>query len=115
LSVRFAAHYESADELIEELILADSSPRRLTVVSSDHRLHRAARRRHARPIDSDRWYSDMLRRRQGRQRSDMPQVSKPAGPPTANDVDFWLKQFTGDATPNDEIFPPGYGEGEEES
>jgi len=114
LSVRFAAHYESADELIEELIRADSSPRRLTVVSSDHRLHRAARRRHARPIDSDRWYADMLRRRQGRRRGDLPHAQKPAGPATVDDVDFWLKQFTRDAAPDDEIFPPGYAEGEEE-
>ena len=110
--MRFAAHYESADELIEELIRTDSSPRRLTVVSSDHRLHRAARRRHARSIDSDRWYSEMLSRRQGRQRGDVLQVSKPTGPATTDDVDFWLKQFMGDAPPNDEIFPPGYGEGE---
>ncbi|HUY34064.1 MAG TPA: NYN domain-containing protein [Pirellulales bacterium] len=109
LTVRFAAQYESADELIEELIRADSSPRRLTVVSSDHRLHRAARRRHARPIDSDRWYADMLRRRQGQ--GDMPQPSKPSGS-TSDDIEFWLQQFGGDAPPNDEIFPPGYGEGE---
>ena len=45
LTVRFAVRYEEADRLIEELIRADSAPRRLVVVSSDHRLQRAARRR----------------------------------------------------------------------
>src|SRR5687768_14469814 len=38
LTVRFAAEHEEADELIEELIRTDSAPRRLTVVSSDHRV-----------------------------------------------------------------------------
>ncbi len=42
LVVRFAAQEEDADSLIEELILADSAPRQLTVVSSDHRIQRAA-------------------------------------------------------------------------
>ena len=36
ITVRFATQYESADELIEELIQAASAPRRLVVVSSDH-------------------------------------------------------------------------------
>ncbi len=57
LTVRFAAKSGSADELIEELIRADSAPRRLMVVSSDHRLQRAARRRKATAIDSDVWYA----------------------------------------------------------
>jgi hypothetical protein len=31
----------------------------LTVVSSDHRLHRAARRRKATPIDSEKWVAEL--------------------------------------------------------
>jgi hypothetical protein len=107
LTVRFAAQYESADELIEELIRADSSPRRLTVVSSDHRLHRAARRRQAKPIDAERWYADMLRLRQRRHRTKPTEQTDATSEP--NDVEYWLKQFT-DAPADDEIFPPGYGE-----
>ena len=53
LVVRFAAREADADSLIEELIIADHSPRRLTVVSSDHRIQRAAKRRCARAVDSD--------------------------------------------------------------
>ena len=60
ITVRFAAGYESADELIEQLIQRDSAPRRLVVVSSDHRLHRAARRRKAQAIDSDQWYEQTI-------------------------------------------------------
>jgi uncharacterized protein len=39
------SHRESADDVIEGLIDADPSPRALTVVSNDHRLQQAARRR----------------------------------------------------------------------
>src|SRR5579871_4496368 len=40
IRVMFAAKDDDADSVIEELILADSAPKRLTVVSSDHRLQR---------------------------------------------------------------------------
>lgn len=61
--VRFAAGYESADELLEELIVADTAPKRLTVVSSDHRVQRAARKRRAKAIDSDIWFAELQRLR----------------------------------------------------
>ena len=51
--------YEDADSLIEELIQKNSTPKNLTVVSSDHRLHRAALRRKATPIDSDVWFDEL--------------------------------------------------------
>ena len=54
--VLFAHDHAEADDLIEELIRADHVPQKLTVVSSDHRIHRAARRRRATAIDSDQWY-----------------------------------------------------------
>ena len=44
LSVRYAGGGSTADELIEALIQTSSSPRRLTVVSSDRQIVRAARR-----------------------------------------------------------------------
>ena len=47
LLVRFAPRDEEADALIEDLIKEESSPHRLTVVSSDHRIQRAAKRRRA--------------------------------------------------------------------
>jgi hypothetical protein len=45
VTVRYAAGYPSADELIEELIRSDSVPAQLMVVSDDRRLQDAARRR----------------------------------------------------------------------
>jgi predicted RNA-binding protein with PIN domain len=56
LTVVFATDYEDADTLIEELIRSHASPKQLTVVSSDHRLHKAALRRKATPVDSDIWF-----------------------------------------------------------
>lgn len=60
--VRFAVGYASADELLEELIRTDSAPRQLVVVSSDHRVQRAARRRRATVVDAGEWYMRALAR-----------------------------------------------------
>ena len=140
ITVRFAAKYEEADDLIEELIAADSAPRRLVVVSSDHRIQRAARRRRAKAADSDVWYAELIRmRREREQVSDAP--ARPAVPLLEEDVNYWLRQFGGESaltefaaretegvrptprkpaarqgkppepeSPADNPFPPGYGE-----
>ena len=93
LRVHFAPNPGDADALIEQLILDDNSPRQLVVVSSDHRLQRAAERRRAQPIDSDRWYADVVRRRVGRQQRAADEPAKPAGPLSGSEVAHWLGQF----------------------
>jgi uncharacterized protein len=114
LTVRFSRDYDNADELIEELIKADSAPRRLTVVSSDHRLQRAARKRKARAVDSDQWYREMLDLRQEKCEPSPRSPAKPTGSSTAGEVEYWLEQFDEkderDIESKDDIFPPGYGE-----
>lgn len=60
IDVRFAVGYAEADDLIEELIRRHHSPKRLTVVSSDHRLQQAARRRGALAVDSAAWLDRLL-------------------------------------------------------
>lgn len=112
--VRFAVTHADADSLIEELIRADSAPRQLVVVSSDHRLHRAARRRRAEAIDSDRWYAETVRRRRESARNSRPIPAKPAAAPGEDEVAYWLARFadeTLDEQAADEaIFPPGYAD-----
>lgn len=49
-----------ADSEIEDLLSRHSSPRQVLVVSSDHRLHKAARRRRARCIDSDQFWDQII-------------------------------------------------------
>jgi predicted RNA-binding protein with PIN domain len=93
LSVRFAPRDTDADTLIEELIAADSAPRRLTVVSSDHRLQRAAHRRKATAIDSDVWFAQLMRDRRERNEHRPSPNLKPEGPFSPGEVEFWLKQF----------------------
>ena len=79
ISVRFAARDTDADTLIEELIKADSAPRRLTVVSSDHRLQRAAHRRKATAVDSDVWFAQLMRDRRDRHRTARRRISNRKG------------------------------------
>ena len=93
LMVRFAAREEDADSLIEELILADSAPRQLTVVSSDHRIQRAAKRRRARAVDSDVWFAEVIRARKERHAAADEGPERPAGPLLEEDVQFWMREF----------------------
>ena len=135
MTVRFAAQYGSADELIVELIGVASAPRRLVVVSSDHEIQRAARRRRAKAVDSDVWYAELVRARRQREQSADQRPARPAVPLLEEDVNYWLRQFGGEsafadlwaresgvrpaskderlkdeAGPLDNPFPPGYGE-----
>lgn len=141
LTVRFASRWPDADSLIEELIRRDASPRRLLVVSSDHRLHRAARRRRARAIDADVWYAQVVADRRRRAEQAQTQPARPPVPLLAEDVEYWFDRFGGEAAfdkvleeekarekrptpepspaekaPDDAYnpFPPGYAEDVEE-
>jgi predicted RNA-binding protein with PIN domain len=131
MTVHYASNYDDADELIEELIAEHNTPRSLKVVSSDHRIQRAARRRKAPFVDSDVWLAEALRRR-SRQRLPPARVAKPQGTLTGDEVAFWLAEFGDRPTveetakpprgknkrpPKDDQlideanpFPPGYGE-----
>ncbi len=98
LTIRFAVGYDEADTLIEELIRAEPNPKRLVVVSSDHRIQRAARRRRATAVDSETWYDDVERRR--RQRSEPASQAvpaRPAVPLVEDEVAYWLGLFGGEA------------------
>src|SRR5262245_39768470 len=47
IKIRFAIKGQEADDVIEDLIRHESVPKQLTVVSNDHRLQQAARRKKA--------------------------------------------------------------------
>jgi hypothetical protein len=95
ISVCFAARDDDADSVIERLIAADSAPKRLTIVSSDHRLQRAAKRRKAAAVDSDVWFNQLLRDRAERMtsKSAANEPPKPEGPFSPGEVDRWLSEF----------------------
>ena len=128
--VRYARDYPDADSLIEELIQQHSSPRRLLVVSSDHRIQRAARRRRARFVDSDVWYTRLWEQRtQTLGKQSLPTPEKPIGQLSAAEIEYWVNEFSSsehssedseqdNRTPQhpaedstlDNPFPPGYAE-----
>lgn len=90
--VRFARGYDTADDLLDELIQEHSAPKRLTVVSSDHAVQRSARRRRATAIDSELWMQQRMRRR--RQNAiDTDDDAKPDRPLTEAEVQDWLNEF----------------------
>lgn len=93
VQVVFASHHSDADSHIEEMIEENSAPKRLTVVSSDHRLHRAAKRRKATAIDSDRWFAEQIRSRSERASANSQRVTKPDGGLSDIEVEYWLKHF----------------------
>lgn len=90
LDVRFTPRKVEADELLETLIEQARDPRRLTVVSSDHRLQRAARRRQARYADSEVWWQELQRSQQAPPPSD---EDKPGGTLPPDEVHRWLSEF----------------------
>lgn len=127
IRVMFAVTHDDADALIEELIRTHSAPKSLTVVSSDHRLHKAALRRKSTPIDSDVWFEQLetgvLRTgvlRPGNQPLEPRDSTEKHLPPELNKID-WEKEFGLDVASSDQgsqspqpkpanPFPPGYGE-----
>jgi hypothetical protein len=100
IAVKYATGYESADELLEDLIRKASAPRKLTVVSSDHRVQRAAKRRKARAVDSDVWCAEIRESRCKSKEPLAPSSPKPASPLSEDDVAAWLDEF-GDVCTDD--------------
>jgi uncharacterized protein len=97
IHIRFAIGYEEADDLIEELIRAASAPKKITIVSDDHRLQQAGRRRECRVMRCGE-YMDWLGGLQRRARV-TPEQKPPAKPETISgeETEHWLEEF-GDLT-----------------
>ena len=129
MRVIYAVGYADADTLLEELIRIDSAPRRLTVVSSDHRVQRAAKRRRATAVDSDVWFDELGQRRAWQAPALEDASAKPTEKLTDSELKTWLEVF-GDvpedkprrqgladaargqteASEIDNPFPPGYAD-----
>ena len=127
MTVCYATGYESADEMLEELIQQAIAPRKMTVVSSDHRVQRAAKRRRSRVVDSEVWYEEVRTARGKTVEPATGPSAKPTQPLTDDEVAHWLDAFgdvvideatasgtsgttEGDVAQIENPFPPGYGE-----
>ena len=94
MTVHFAREYSDADAMLEELIEQHAAPRSLTVVSSDHRVQRAARHRGATFVDSDVWFRQLKSARRTNRPKDAKAISKPAGDESPDQVAYWLNKFS---------------------
>jgi len=101
LQVVYARDYPDADTLIEEMIEDHPAPRGVLVVSSDHRVQRAARRRGAKYTDSDRWYTKLWQRRIEQRRSKQKAIpEKPVGQLSPKEIAYWIEQFDSEDLPD---------------
>jgi predicted RNA-binding protein with PIN domain len=117
ITVHFAQRHSDADEMIEELLEECLAPRNLLVVSSDHRVQRAARHCGASFVDSEEWYRNVLARNRDRAATGDDGATKPDEQLTPEELNYWIRQFgdgTGQERGNDDPFPPGYGDDIEE-
>jgi predicted RNA-binding protein with PIN domain len=109
ITVVFAVGDENADERIEHLIAAHSAPKGLTVVSSDHRIRRAAARRKAKAMTADEFWIQVHERKPGK--------TTPPPPPSPEEqsrlhglspreTEMWLEVFrdVADAPDSREVF-----------
>jgi uncharacterized protein len=93
MQIRFSRKPQHADDLLEDLIAAHKQPRMLTVVSSDHRIQRAARQKGATYYDSEIWLSELQSNLQGQNalaEQDKPSDTNWESSPELHD---WLNRF----------------------
>ncbi len=99
MTILYSPQNSDADTVIEELIAGHSAPKQVLLVSSDHRLQKAARRRRASFIDSEDFAAKLERRspdadltsaeRQARRHDD----AKYTGKLTEEQTREWMKTF----------------------
>ena len=87
LKVEFANPGGDADVALAAFLDHHSAPKQLTLVSSDHQVQGAARRRGAKFIDSDAFFDQLERRERTRA------AAVTEEKPTAAQTDYWLKIF----------------------
>ena len=95
LRVVYARPHGDADLLLEQLIDEHSHPRQLTIVSSDHRLHRAAKSRRAAATDSAEFLEFLKQRRRSTSEVPLPVPAKTAltKDVAAAELAYWMGVF----------------------
>ena len=113
LTILFAADSEDADTRIEELIAHHSSPKSLIVVSSDHRIQKAALRRRSKILTADAFWTE-LDLRKSRKKSDRAKIilestaNRSTSTLSESDAAYWVAEFA-DLAESDEardLFTP---------
>jgi len=92
LEVFFSGFHHDSDSVIEEKIKVNTSPRRLTVVSSDRRLRKAASARKAQTVKSEEFW-EQVRRELGRRKPRGKEPDEKREGLTEGETDKWLEVF----------------------
>jgi hypothetical protein len=92
LEVFFAGFHSDSDTIIEEKIKVNTSPRRLTIVSSDRRLRKAASARNAAAVKSEEFW-ERVRRELGRKHPRRKEPEEKREGLTEGETDKWLEAF----------------------
>lgn len=87
----YAGPGRSADDVIIAMIDQASAPRRVSVVTNDHAIRRAAARRRARPVTCQAFIGQLSRLAMRRASSPPPAADKTHRLPTS--TDYWLEEF----------------------
>jgi predicted RNA-binding protein with PIN domain len=92
LKVVFATGKQTADDVIEDFISHASAPKTLQVVSDDHRIQKAARRRGCRAVACEDFLAWIARqrRRNVAEVTRLPDKTHKLGP---KELSHWLKEF----------------------
>jgi predicted RNA-binding protein with PIN domain len=93
IGVHYAGGGVSADAAIERLVNESSHPRRLTVVSNDRAVQKAARRRGATVLRADTFLAQLAHDVQRAPRGRKAVLRRDPGPLSARQVDAWLRYF----------------------
>jgi len=88
-----AGHHRSADDVMIEKIQKHTSPRRLTVVSSDREIRAAARRRRCRDVTSEAFAHELVQSLSSKAASASDPADKAQPELTHDEVSDWLKAF----------------------
>jgi predicted RNA-binding protein with PIN domain len=83
---------QDADTALEDLIQQNTAPRRLTVVSSDNRLRKAARRRRCKLLKAPQYLEELIRRQQTPPRRETEPIQKRLGL-AEGELPEWLERF----------------------
>ncbi len=88
----FAGFSRDADSVIEERLKASTSPRRVTVVSSDRRLRKAAAMRKAAGIKSEEFW-ELVRKELARKKPRKKEPEEKREGLTDGETDKWMEAF----------------------
>lgn len=92
LEIVFSGRNKEADDVIEKLVLKNSAPKSLTIVSSDRRIKAAANRRKSTAVNSIDFWLDMLKTidKKAKKKSEPPEkyfgISE-------SETEYWLRLF----------------------